>query len=116
MQGRRLPGHPCGHDLDAHGDKIKTGLGSELIASLTPDDTPALVSPTLRGSTDTIFSFIVPKAGVYPFRCVWFEGNGGANLEWFTVTTTGEKVLLNDTANPAALKAYRARTPLHNRP
>ncbi|HRZ35284.1 MAG TPA: hypothetical protein P5534_02860 [Candidatus Paceibacterota bacterium] len=93
------------------GDKIKTGLGSELIASLTPDDTPALgVADVGRGSADTIFAFTVPKAGVYPFRCVWFEGGGGANLEWFTVTPSGEKILINDTSNPAALKAYRART------
>lgn len=93
------------------GDKIKTGLNSDLIASLTPDDTPALgVADFGRGSADTIFSFTVSKAGVYPFRCVWFEGNGGANLEWFTVTPSGQKILINDTSNPAAIKAYRART------
>jgi hypothetical protein len=93
------------------GDKIKTGLGSELIASLMPDDTPALGEfDGARGTTDSIFNFIVPTAGLYPFRCVWFEGNGGANLEWFTVTTVGQKVLINDLTHPAALRGYRART------
>lgn len=93
------------------GDKIKTGLNSELSATLTPDNTAALgVADLGRGSSDTIFAFIVPKPGVYPFRCVWFEGGGSANLEWFTVMPSGEKVLINDASHPAALKAFRART------
>ncbi|HOY60471.1 MAG TPA: hypothetical protein PK640_20320, partial [Verrucomicrobiota bacterium] len=93
------------------GDKIKTGFGSELVASLTPDTTPAL-GENDGGSlgADRNFSFIVASPGVYPFRCVWFEGGGGANLEWFTVTATGQRILINDTSNPAAIKAYRART------
>jgi hypothetical protein len=41
---------------------------------------------------------------------VWFEGNGGANCEWFSVTPSGEKILINDTSNANALKSYRART------
>ena len=63
-----------------------------------------------RGAANTDFYFIVPKAGVYPFRCVWFEGNGGANCEWFSVTASGQKILLNDLENTAALKTYQART------
>ncbi len=62
-----------------------------------------------RGASDTLFSFVVPQAGVYPFRCFYMQGGGGANVEWFTVTKDGTKVLLNDTA-PGALKTYRART------
>jgi hypothetical protein len=93
------------------GDKIKTGLASGLTASITPDTTPALGEfDGGRGATDTIFYFIVPNAGLYPFRCVWYEGNGGANLEWFSVTSTGAKILLNDRGNAAALKSFRART------
>jgi hypothetical protein len=61
-----------------------------------------------RGATDTLFSFYVPQAGVYPFRCFYLQGGGGANVEWFTVNN-GTKVLLNDTA-AGALKTFRART------
>jgi hypothetical protein len=61
-----------------------------------------------RGSADTLFGVLVQKAGVYPLRCVYMEGGGGANVEWFAVID-GEKILLNDTANAKALKAYRAR-------
>lgn len=59
-----------------------------------------------RGASDTIFSFFVEEAGVYPFRTTWQEGGGGANIEWFTVKD-GVKSLINDTAN-GGLKAYRA--------
>lgn len=93
------------------GDKIKTALASGLTASITPDDTPALgIADYGRGAADTLFYFVVPKAGLYPFRCVWFEGGGGANIEWFSVTASGQKILLNDPENAAALKTYWART------
>ena len=60
-----------------------------------------------RGASDTIFNIFVQEAGVYPLRTVWYEGGGGANIEWFSVTSTGTKVLINST-NAGALKAYRA--------
>ena len=60
-----------------------------------------------RGASDTIFYFVAQEAGVYPFRTVWEEGGGGANIEWFTVKADGTKVLVNDTAN-GGVPAYRA--------
>jgi len=93
------------------GDKIKTGLASGLTATIIPDITPPLGEfDDGRGAANTDFFFIVPKAGVYPFRCVWFEGNGGANCEWYSITPSGQRILLNDPENPAALKTYWART------
>ncbi len=94
------------------GDKIKTAIaGGQLTATIAPDTTPAVgIADYGKGASDIVFYFIVPKAGVYPFRCVWFEGGGGANCEWFSITASGEKILLNDTALPNALKTYRART------
>jgi hypothetical protein len=61
-----------------------------------------------RGSADSIFQFIVTEAGLYPFRLVYYQGDGGGNLEWFTMNPlTGEKILINDRSNPAAVKAWR---------
>ena len=37
-----------------------------------------------RGATDTVFSFTVSKAGVYPFRLIYMQGGGGYNVDWFT--------------------------------
>jgi hypothetical protein len=58
-----------------------------------------------RGSADTIFDIYVETAGVYPMRLLWFEGNGGANVEFFSVVE-GEKILVNDRDHPKAIKAY----------
>jgi hypothetical protein len=93
------------------GAKIKTALGQDITISITPDTTPVLGTFNAgRGSSDTIFPVIVPAAGVYPLRTVWFEGGGGANLEIFSVADTGEKILLNDTANAKALKSFVSRS------
>lgn len=74
------------------------------------DVTKALVAGEYsggRGSSDTTFTIVAQEAGVYPFRTVYENGGGDANVEWFTVKADGTKVLLNDTAN-GGLKAYRA--------
>lgn len=63
-----------------------------------------------RGAADTLFEVVVEKAGVYPFRTIWEEGQGGANLEWFSVAEDGKKILINDKGNPSAIKAYRVAT------
>jgi hypothetical protein len=43
-----------------------------------------------RGASDTIFSFRVLQDGLYPFRLIWQEGAGGANLEWWILDLTQE--------------------------
>ena len=60
-----------------------------------------------RGAADTIFGFAVPAAGVYPMRLLWYEGGGGANVEWFTVGSDGSKTLVNA---EGGIKAYRSRS------
>ena len=49
------------------------------------------------GSTaEVTFDVLAETDGVYAFRLLFFEGVGGADLEWYTVDlTTGEKVLVN---------------------
>ncbi|HKS38550.1 MAG TPA: hypothetical protein VJW76_15255, partial [Verrucomicrobiae bacterium] len=60
-----------------------------------------------RGASDSVFDFAVEAAGDYPFRLLWWEGGGGANVEWFAVNIdTGEKILVNHT-NPNSVKAFR---------
>ncbi len=62
-----------------------------------------------RGSADTAFYFKIDQAGVYFFRLLWFEGGGGANVEWFTVNADGSRALVNGTQT-GAIKGYRTRT------
>ena len=59
-----------------------------------------------RGAADTIFNIVVPEAGLYPVRLVWWEAGGGANIEFFSITD-GKKILVNSD-DPNAIKAYRA--------
>jgi hypothetical protein len=64
-----------------------------------------------RGSADSLFYVLVQAAGVYPVRLIWYEGGGGANLEFFSVNqTTGQKILINDLSNPNGIKAYSTLT------
>jgi hypothetical protein len=59
------------------------------------------------GPADETFDFVVPQAGLYPFRMVWYERGGAANVEWFSVdTASGTRTLINDPNTPAALKAF----------
>ncbi len=64
-----------------------------------------------RASADSQFDCFVAEAGLYAFRLVWFQGTGGADVEWFTVNReTGERTLVNDTAVAGHVKAFRERT------
>jgi hypothetical protein len=58
------------------------------------------------GSADIPFSFTVPQAGLYPVRIVYYNGGGGANLEFFTYDENGNKIPVNDPNNPNSIKAY----------
>ena len=64
-----------------------------------------------RGASDTTFTVAAPTAGLYPVRLLWWEGGGGANLEFFSLDEAGNRVLVNDAGNPASLKAYYAGLP-----
>ena len=62
-----------------------------------------------RGATDTAVTLVVPTAGFYPVRSVWFEGGGGANLEWVVIRDGKPRALVNDgTAN--SIRAFRTTT------
>ena len=59
-----------------------------------------------RGASDTLFEIYVQEAGLYPFRVLWFEGGGGANVEIFSVVPGAGKTLINDPEVEGSIKAY----------
>jgi hypothetical protein len=61
-----------------------------------------------RGAADTVFSVVVPQAGLYAARLLYDNGGGDASVEWYTLVGT-KPVLINDTAN-GGIKAYQAVT------
>jgi hypothetical protein len=64
------------------------------------------------GTANETFDFVVPTAGLYPFRAIWYEQAGNAYFELFSVNiNTGVRTLLNDPASPNAIKAYQDVVP-----
>jgi hypothetical protein len=71
-----------------------------------------------KGASDILFPVVVQQAGVYPLRLIWFNGTGGCNLEFFSVTG-GNRVLVNDLTkttgpgpNGGGLRAWYANNAL----
>jgi len=83
------------------------GNGAEVLSSLIVSQ-----ADYGKGASDIVATVYVPQAGFYPFRSVWFEGGGGANLEWSAqrvAPSPTARYLIND-ANPNAIKAFRTST------
>ena len=59
-----------------------------------------------RGASTTPFTVYFESAGDYAMQSQWYEGGGGATLEWFTIRPN--KALLNDTAN-GGLKTFATK-------
>jgi hypothetical protein len=57
-----------------------------------------------RGVANSPFQFYVQKSGIYPFRVMYYQSAGTANLEWFMLNADGSRSLINDTTN--AIPAY----------
>lgn len=69
----------------------------------------------LNAGNTTEFTLIVPQAGVYPFRLVYWQQRGKSLLEWYVVlnpdTANEERVLLNgDSATAFAFQTTTATT------
>lgn len=63
-----------------------------------------------RGAADTLFDFVVEEDGFYPVRLLYWQGDGDASCEWFTVQPDGQYVLVNDPGNANSLKVFTTAT------
>ena len=61
--------------------------------------------PGGRGAASTEFEIIVQESGLYPYRVLWWEGGGGANIEIYSYVN-GKKTLINDPDVDGSIKAY----------
>jgi hypothetical protein len=63
---------------------------------------------------DTLFGFAVAQTGYYAARIVWFrtgtlpDNAGSAGLQFYSVTPSGGKILVNDTSTPGYVPAYQS--------
>ena len=62
-----------------------------------------------RAAADSVFLVGISEPGVYLFRLLWFQGTGGASVEWFTVNPDGSRALING-AQDGAIRSYQRRT------
>lgn len=68
-----------------------------------------------RGSSDTLFYVLVETAGIYPVRLLWYEGGGGANVEFFSVLQANpeaplQRIPINARGETGALTSYALST------
>lgn len=59
-----------------------------------------------RGLANNPFQFYVATPGIYPFRLMYYQTAGSANLEWFMLNPDGTRTLINDAVKPDAIPAY----------
>jgi len=62
-----------------------------------------------RGASDTVFSFTITQAGVYPLRLAYEQGGGGYSVDWFTAPNGAPENRVHLNAD-GGLKTYRALT------
>jgi hypothetical protein len=61
-----------------------------------------------RGAANSPLQFYVPRAGSYPFRLMYYQSTGGAQLEWVLVNSDGTRSLVNDTNSISGYYAWTA--------
>lgn len=73
-------------------------------------DALAPAGPT-RGMANAPFQFYVSQPGIYPFRLLYYQTVGSANLEWFVLNPDGTRTLINDVSKADGITAYYQWTP-----
>jgi hypothetical protein len=73
---------------------VNSDDGFRVTLATSADDPNAIVLGQFNGGRgspaegdDVIYHFRVTESGLYPFRLIWQEGGGGANIEWWTLDT-----------------------------
>lgn len=97
-----------GFPNESDGFQVRAGVNPKDAASsvvLGFFDALAPAGPE-RGVANSPFLVYVPKAGIYPFRLLYFQTAGTANLEWFTSDADGVRALIGDAANAKSIPAY----------
>ncbi len=60
-----------------------------------------------RGASTTLGTVLFEEPGFYKMRSLWYEGGGGANLEWWTADLEGNPIALLNDDEAGGLKTYR---------
>jgi len=86
--------------------------GYKLASAASPSPSTTPLAFHNGGPADERFDVVVPEAGLYAFRLVWYERTGGAHVEWYTENrTTGVRTLVNTTGSVRAYATVEAVAP-----
>ncbi|MGE3309928.1 MAG: hypothetical protein AB7O66_08155 [Limisphaerales bacterium] len=78
------------------------------VASSAPPLGPSTIPFAFRngGTADQTADIVVPQAGLYPFRMVWYERAGSGHAEWTSIDiATGTRILVNG-EETSAIRAW----------
>lgn len=87
---------------------VSTDDGFKLtFGTSTTDQSTTPIAFRNGAPSEQTFDVVVPAAGLYPMRLVWYERGGGAHAEFASVNrTTGDRTLINDPDAPNAIRAF----------
>ncbi|MBT5926285.1 MAG: hypothetical protein HOH33_06670 [Verrucomicrobia bacterium] len=85
---------------------IGVGTNTKDAFAVQPD---GAVFGAARGGGNTEWELEVEQAGIYPIRLIHWDGGGLAAIEFYSMTDQ-ERILINDSSNANAIKAYRTAT------
>jgi len=90
---------------------VNSDDGFRVSFAANPLDVGAVVADIAdfgKGASDVNGLFRITQAGRYPVRVIWFEGGGGASIEWYMQNTLNyQRILVNDVATAGHVKAYQ---------
>jgi hypothetical protein len=102
--------------LDLPAGIVRFGMicddGFKLASAVAPGAGTAPLDFNNGGPANKVFDVVVPEAGLYAFRLVWYERSGGAHVEWFTEDrSTGVRTLVNGVGGVRAFATVEAVAP-----
>lgn len=89
---------------------VRSDDGFELTAGPTPTSTNLTLGIFNAGRSDatpSTFDFIVQTNGLYPMQLIYFQGQFGGNIEFYSVNrTNGTPTLINDATSASSVRAW----------
>jgi len=93
---------------------VRSDDGFQVTAGPTPISTNLTLGIFNGGRSDatpSTFDFIVQTNGLYPMRLIFFQGQFGGNIEFYSVNrTNGTPTLINDATSANPVRAWLIRT------
>lgn len=99
---------------------VRSDDGFQVTTGPTPTSTNLTLGIFNSGRSDatpSTFDFIVQTNGLYPMQLIFFQGQYGGNIEFYSVNrTNGTPTLINDATSANSVRAWLVRTVVNPNP